>query len=108
MYINATVGGATPGLRLQLRRVGNKLGSYAYLRVRLARGRQPRDHGDGAQRSDPDFEVDSAGLLAISNVVAPTETATVSMRVGDNIIVVNDFNDYLKPAQVTCFTVTIN
>lgn len=108
LYINAPVGGSTQACVSSVAGFVNKLGSYAYLRVRLAAAGSHVITVTGPNGSDPDFEVDSAGLLAVSNVVAPTETATVAMRAGDNIIVVNDFNDYLEPTQVTCFTVTIN
>jgi hypothetical protein len=108
MYTDVAVGSTTQACVSSVAGYVNKLGSYAYLRVRLLAAGSHVITGTGPNSSDPDFEVDSAGLLAVSNVVAPTETATVAMRVGDNIIVVNDFNDYLKPAQVTCFTVTIN
>jgi hypothetical protein len=108
MYTDVAVGSTTQACVSSVAGYVNKLGSYAYLRVRLLAAGSHVITVTGPNSSDPDFEVDSAGLLAVSNVVAPTETATVAMRVGDNIIVVNDFNDYLKPAQVTCFTVTIN
>ncbi|MEJ8845714.1 hypothetical protein [Variovorax rhizosphaerae] len=111
LYANANVGGTTQACVNNVAGYVNKLGSYVYLRVRLlaAGNHVITVTAPTNPNADPDFEVDSAGLLAVSDVVAPTETATVGMRAGDNIIVINDFNDYLQPrAQVTCFTVSIN
>ncbi|MEJ8826361.1 hypothetical protein WKW80_30790 [Variovorax humicola] len=108
MYISANVGSSTQACVSNVAGFGNKLGSYAYLRVRVLAAGSHVIKVTGPATADPDFEVDSAGLLAISDGFGTTETATVSLRAGDNIIVVNDFNDDSEPTQETCFTVSIN
>ena len=83
---------------------GNKLGNYVYLRVALASAGSHQISVIGPPGADPDFEVDSAGLLAISEGLGSRETATVTMRAGDNVIVINDHNN---SSPSTCFTVTV-
>ncbi len=82
---------------------GNKLGSYVYLRVALSTAGIHQILVVGQASADPDFEVHSAGVLAIADKFGSKERAAVDMHAGDNIIVINDSNN--SPS--ACFTVSI-
>lgn len=106
MYINASVGGTTPACVSNSAGTGNKLGSFAYLRLNAPAAGNRQITVTGASITDPDFEVYSGRLLGFSEATTPaTESATIGLLAGDNVIVVNDYND---SGASTCFSVTIN
>ena len=59
----------------------------------------------GPAGSDPDFEVYSGRLLASSDGLGTSESSSVGLLAGDNVVVINDYNN---SSASTCFTVTIN
>ena len=105
MYLNAIVGGAaTTACVSNSAGAGNKLGSFAYLRVNAAAAGNRLISVTGPAAADPDFEVYSGRLLAFSDGLGVSEAATVALLAGDNVIVLNDYNN---AGPSTCFSVTV-
>jgi len=83
---------------------GNKLGSYAYLRVTVPDARAYQITVTGPPGSDPNFSVYAGGRLAASTG-AGNESAPVSLPAGDVVLAVNDANN---SSSNTCLQVSIN
>ncbi|MET0209746.1 MAG: hypothetical protein ABW220_11945 [Burkholderiaceae bacterium] len=105
MYATAAIGGTTNACVSNSAGPGNKLGSFAYLRVSAPTPGNRQIVVSGPAGSDPDFEVYSGRLLASSDGLGVSESASVGLLAGDNVVVVNDYNN---SGASTCFTVTIN
>jgi hypothetical protein len=82
---------------------GNKLGSFVYLRFTASAGNHTITVA-GPAGSDPDFLVYHGGQIAKSDGLGTSEAASVGLPGGENVLVINDFNN---SSANTCFTVTI-
>jgi hypothetical protein len=83
---------------------GNKLGSYVYLRFATQAAGSYTITVKGPSGSDPDFVVYNGRQIASADAFGTTETSSVSLPAGENVLALNDFNN---SAAATCFTVTI-
>ena len=83
---------------------GNKLGSFVYLRFTVPSAGNRTISVSGPAAADPDFAVYGGRLIAVGMAFGPSETATVSLPAGENVLVINDFNN---SSANTCFNVTI-
>ncbi|MGO4396228.1 hypothetical protein AB4Z46_33250 [Variovorax sp. M-6] len=82
----------------------NKLGSFVYLRFTMPGAGNRTITVSGPASADPDFAVYGGRLIAVGMGFGSSETATVSLPAGDNVLVINDFNN---SSANTCFNVTI-
>ena len=105
MYVTAPIGATTVACVSNIAGAGNKLGSFVYLRVTAPSAGARQISVTGPAAADPDFEVYSGRLLALSNGLGSTEAAAVGLLAGDNVVVLRDYND---SAASTCFNVSIN
>jgi|UPI00056ED7F8 hypothetical protein len=105
MYRPATVGGAVTSACVSNQAgQGNKLGSYVYLRFATQAAGSYTITVKGPSGSDPDFVVYNGRQIASADAFGTTETSSVSLPAGENVLALNDFNN---SAAATCFTVTI-
>lgn len=105
MYRTATVGGSTTACVTNSQGAGNKLGSYVYLRFTLpSAGTHTITVSGGGAAADPDFEVYAGRLIDQSLGFGTSETKAVSLPAGDNVLVINDYNN---SSTSTCFNVSI-
>lgn len=87
-------------------REGNKLGSYAFLRVALPQARSYTVSVTGPAGSDPDFVVYQGARVGGSAKAAPAqESGSVVLSAGTAVVAVHD---YENSSANTCFVVTIN
>ncbi|KTT15800.1 carboxypeptidase-like regulatory domain-containing protein [Pseudacidovorax intermedius] len=85
---------------------GNKLGSFAYLRLPISQARDYTVNVSGPAGSDPDFRVYQGALVGgAANVQAGSDQAKVKLGAGTAVVAVQDFN---VSSANTCFTVTVN
>jgi len=87
-------------------RVGNKLGSRAYLRFSIPAAGNYQVDLQGPAGSDPDWAITNAnGIQHRSVAETPSaDTATVALTAGDYLMAVNEHKPLAVP---TCFTVKI-
>lgn len=88
--------------------MGNKHGSYAYLRFTAPTARAYTITVDGSGAfpvPDPDFTVFRGGAVFRSVELGSTETGSATLSAGEHVIAVNDYND---TSASTCFVVSIN
>ena len=106
MYGSAVVGGgaATPCVSNQFG-VGNKHGSFTYLRFTAASTKSYTISVTGPAGSDPDFVVYGGGERGSSDGLGTIEVAPVSLTAGEYVLAINDFEN---SSSNTCFSVTIN
>lgn len=83
---------------------GNKLGSFVYLRFTMPSAGSRSITVSGPAAADPDFAVYGGRLIAVGAGFGSSESATVSLPAGENVLVINDFNN---SSANTCFNVTI-
>lgn len=104
MYSTAAVGGSsTSACVTNQAGAGNKLGSYAYLRFTAPTARNYTITATApSAAADPDFVVYAGRQIAQSDGLGASETASVSLPAGENVLVLNDFNN-----TSVCFNVTI-
>lgn len=84
---------------------GNKLGSFAYLRVTVPNAGSHQISVSGPAGSDPDFYVFAGGRLAASEGLGTSEVASVGLPAGEVVLAVNDANN---SSSNTCLNVSIN
>ena len=104
LYQQANVGGTTTACVTNATGAGNKLGNYVYLRFSMPSAGGHTISISGPMAADPDFAVYAGGLIDESMGFGASETKLVSLRAGDNVLVINDFNN---SAPQTCFNVSI-
>ncbi|MDM0026776.1 hypothetical protein [Variovorax saccharolyticus] len=104
LYQPATVGGTTVACVTNAAGAGNKLGSYVYLRFSLPSASSHTITVSGPSAADPDFAVYAGGLIDESMGFGASETKLVGFRAGDNVLVINDYNN---SSANTCFNVSI-
>jgi len=83
---------------------GNKLGSYVYLRFSLPSAGTHTITVSGPAAADPDFALYAGRQVDESLGFGATETKAVSLPAGDNVLVINDYNN---SSANTCFNVSI-
>ncbi|HET7836001.1 MAG TPA: carboxypeptidase-like regulatory domain-containing protein [Variovorax sp.] len=104
MYRPATVGGSTTACVTNAAGAGNKLGNYVYLRFSLPSAGTHTITVSGPSAADPDFAVYAGRQVDESLGFGATETKAVSLPAGDNVLVINDYNN---SSANTCFNVSI-
>jgi hypothetical protein len=104
MYRPATVGGSTTACVTNAAGAGNKLGSYVYLRFALPSAGTHTITVSGPAAADPDFALYAGRQVDESLGFGATETKAVSLPAGDNVLVINDYNN---SSANTCFNVSI-
>jgi hypothetical protein len=82
----------------------NKLGSFVYLRANVQAARNYQITVTGPGNADPDFTVYSGARLAASEGPGSSESAAVSLPMGEVVVALTDAND---SSSNTCFNVTI-
>ena len=104
MYRPATVGGSTRACVTNAAGAGNKLGSYVYLRFSLPSAGTHTITVAGPTAADPDFALYAGRQVDESVGFGASETKAVSLPAGDNVLVINDYNN---SSANTCFNVSI-
>lgn len=104
MYSQATVPGNTTACVSNTAGASNKLGNYVYLRFALPSAGVRTISVSGPAAADPDFAVYSGRLIDDSIGFGSSESKAVSLPAGDNVLVINDFNN---SSASTCFNVSI-
>lgn len=104
MYSQATVPGNTTACVSNTAGAPNKLGNYVYLRFAIPGAGVRTITVTGPSTADPDFAVYSGRLIDESIGFGSSESKAVSLPAGDNVLVINDFNN---SSASTCFNVSI-
>ena len=104
MYRPATVGGSTRACVTNAAGADNKLGSYVYLRFSLPGAGTHTITVTGPTNADPDFVLYAGRQVDQSREFGASETKAVSLPGGDNVLVINDYNN---SSANTCFNVSI-
>lgn len=105
MYLDAPVGATTAACVTNAAGDDNKLGNFVYLRVHVATAADHRiTVWGGGTGTDPDFDVYSGRLIAQADQPGSSETATVGLLAGDNVVALADYNN---SGVNTCFSVDI-
>lgn len=105
MYQSAAAGAVKSACVSNQAGAGNKLGSYAYLRLTApAAGTHTITVLADSSAVDPDWVVYSGGQIAEADGLGQSEAASVNFPAGESILVINDFNN---TSASTCFKVTI-
>lgn len=104
MYQAASVGGTATACVTNAAGASNKLGSYVYLRFTTSSAGSHTITVSGPAAADPDFGVYAGRLVDESIGFGAIESKAVSLPAGDNVLVINDYNN---SSAHTCFNVSI-
>ena len=104
LYRQAAVGGTTTACVSNSAGAGNKLASYVYLRFSSASAVNRTITVSGPSNADPDFAVYAGRFIDDSVGFGASETKAVSLPAGENVLVINDYNN---SSAHTCFNVSI-